>query len=89
VETTSLKEMAKEKKSLTQDVRKAGISEMDEAFMDNFSETMTQKSNSTESLSEAESTSGANSTNATSKSDKIEEYQVSEKELHDTLNKAK
>jgi len=42
-EEVSFETLSKYKNSLTTEVRQAGITEKDEAFMDSFSETMTQK----------------------------------------------
>ena len=45
-EELSFQALADKKSDLTSEVRKAGISEGDEAFMDNFSEEMTKKKKS-------------------------------------------
>lgn len=62
-----LKSLVQKKKDLTKDVRKAGITGQDEAFLNNFSDTMTTNESSS----------------------KKEEYVPSDKEIDQTLNKAK
>jgi len=44
---SSLGVLAAQKKDLTKDVRKAGISDKDEAFLDSFSDTMSAKDKET------------------------------------------
>lgn len=44
-DSSSFNSLIEQKNSLTSEVREAGISEKDEAFMDNFSEEMIQKKN--------------------------------------------
>jgi hypothetical protein len=54
-EDTSFGALLKTKQTLTKDIRKAGITSKDEAFMNSFSDAMTQNSTKKESLVQKES----------------------------------
>jgi len=68
--------MVKKKSKLTKEIREAGISDKDQEFMSSFTDMMTNDNN-------------VQSLDSITSDDKKLSYVPSEKELHDTLNKAK
>ena len=79
-DTGDLMSMVKTKSKLTKEIREAGISSKDQEFMSSFTDMMTSDNNvpSLDSIAASGD-----------KNDKVANYVPDEKELQNTLNKAK